>query len=242
MNDLSGEVRRLCIALDVQNRGRWNDPGQEELRRRLVEVIAEASGQAGLDRLYFTEWREPAQPGTATVMFRGEQGEGLVLLLPSGVNEARAIAGFAGELRVALRQHNRHLGRNAPVRLRLRVAFHQGPTRVGDGGFTGSAVNMVCRLRDSDELRGALDEHPDADLAVILSAQLFEDVIEHEHRDLRRHLFRRVTVRSKDVVTEAWISVPDAARGGRDLPPRVRVTPARMSAGLTGPIVNIDEY
>ncbi|MEV7966864.1 hypothetical protein AB0O34_12900 [Sphaerisporangium sp. NPDC088356] len=240
MNDLSGEVRRLCIALDVHDHGFWHDPGQREIRRRLTEVIADASRQAGLDRLYFAEGGAPLVPGT--VMLRGEQGDGVVLLLPSGVHEARVIAGFAGELRIALRQRNRHLGKNAPLRLRLRVAFHQGPTRVGDGGFTGRAVNMVRSLRDSDELRGALDEHPDADLAVAVSAPLFEDVIEHEHRDLRRHLFRQVTVRSKDVVTEAWISVPDAASGGRDIPRRVRVTPARMGAGLTGPIVNIDEY
>ncbi|WP_424530670.1 hypothetical protein ACOZ38_13005 [Sphaerisporangium viridialbum] len=244
MNDLSGEVRRLCIGLDVEKYSRRSDPEQKEIQRRLVEVIAQTSKEAGLDRLYVAERGTYAESEAATVMFRQEQGDGLLLLLPSGVSEARVIAGFVSELRIALRQHNRHLGKDAPVRLRLRVAFHQGPTQVGDSGFVGRAVNMVCRLRDSDELRAALEEHPDADLAIAVSAQLFEDVIEHEYRDLRKRLFHQVTVRSKDVVTEAWISVPDAGQGGRDRPRPIRATPsrARERPGALGRIVNIDEY
>ncbi|MFC4590366.1 hypothetical protein [Sphaerisporangium corydalis] len=243
MNDLSGEVRRLCIALDVDKYDTRSGAEQREIQRRLAEVIAEAGREAGLDRLYAAEHGTPVQEGTATVMFRQEQRDGLLLLLPSGVSEARVIAGFVGELRVALRKHNRHLGADAAERLRLRVAFHQGPTWVGDGGFAGRAVTMVCRLRDSDELGAALARDPGADLAVIVSAQLFEDVIEHEYRDLRKHMFHHVRVRSSDVATDAWISVPDSAPA-LDLPHPARpvLAPPRERAGRFGPIVNIDEY
>lgn len=126
------------------------------------------------------------------------------------------------------------------------MAFHQGPTRVGQGGFAGRAVNTVCRLRDSDELRAALRDHGDADLAVLISGQLFDDVTGTGGRDLRSDLFHPVTVRSEGGAIEAWISVPGASREGRDLPPGGRVTPAagRGRYRTTSPVfvVNIDEY
>ncbi|GAA3798330.1 hypothetical protein GCM10022226_17100 [Sphaerisporangium flaviroseum] len=244
MNDLSGEVRRLCIALEVEENGRRTDPERRKIRRRLAEVIADVGKEAGLDRLYVAERGTPVESGTTTVMYREEQGDGLLLLLPSGVSEARVIAGFIGEMRLALRRHNRQLRRDDPERLRLRVAFHQGPTQVGDSGFAGRAVAMVCHLRDGEEPRRALERNPDADLAVIVSAQLFEDVIEHEHRDLRKHMFRPVTVNAGEVVAEAWIGLPDTV-GGR-LPfsrqARANRSPARERSTLYGPIVNIDEY
>ncbi|MDH2424189.1 hypothetical protein [Sphaerisporangium sp. TRM90804] len=254
MNDLSGEVRRLCVALDVERYSRRSDPEQREIQRRLVEVIGAAGREAGLDRLYLAERAAYVEAGSEAVMFHQEQGDGSLLLLPSGVSESRIIAGFTSELRIALRQHNRHLGGDAPVRLRLRLAYHQGPTRVGDNGFAGRAVNTVCRLRDSDELRRALTRHPEADLAVIVSGALFEDVIEHEYRDLRKDAFHPVTVHAKEGSVAAWISVPDAA-GGRpsgSVPgavprPSPGAAPGNRHAGpparvvRLAPIVNIED-
>ncbi|MEV6980462.1 hypothetical protein AB0M95_04275 [Sphaerisporangium sp. NPDC051017] len=128
-------------------------------------------------------------------------------------------------------------------RIRLRVAFHQGPTRVVDGGFAGKAVDAVCLLRDSEALKDALRRNPDAALAVAISAQLFEDVIEHEHRDLRRRAFRRLPADAPGPLSEAWISVPDVDDGNRRSFRHGRVlgTPNRRPARL-GPVVSIDEY
>lgn len=236
MNDLSGEVRRLCVAVGAERHSGRTAEEQKEVRRRLGEVIAEAGREAGLDRLYLAERGTPA--GARTTTFTPGQGDGSLLVLPSGVSEARVVAGFIGELRVALWRQNRRPGADAATRLRLRVAFHQGPTRIGDGGFVGRAVTTVCGLRDSDELRAALEERPDSDLAVIVSAQLFEDVIEHECRDLRKRLFRRVTVRSMDAA-EAWISVPDVP----EIPYQARTSPAARERSITPVrVVNIDEY
>ncbi|MFC4531773.1 hypothetical protein [Sphaerisporangium dianthi] len=223
MNDLGGEVRRLCVAvaIEAETGGRRAGARHREMRRRLAEVIEEAAGEAGLDRLYVVESGGPApshvesevsgpvRPGTGT-----GAGPGLLLILPPGVNEARVIAGLVGELRVALRRRNQRPGKDAPsrLRLRLRAAFHQGPTRIVDGGFAGRAVTTVCAMRDGDELRAALRERPGADLAVAISAPLFEEVVEHAHRDLVRDMFHPVTPRSADVATRVWISAPDAVQ------------------------------
>ncbi|MET8156964.1 hypothetical protein ABZT47_11360 [Sphaerisporangium sp. NPDC005289] len=284
MNDLGGEVRRLCVAVDAEQDGGRSGVRHGETRRRLAEVIEEAAAHAGLDRLYIADplpappsaeqgtadlalpdpsglehgtaghvpldssgvARHPASgvaygiggsappepsgfdEGTggrnATASPRAEDGvsgpvgsgavagagAGPLLILPPGVNEARVIAGLTGELRIALRRRNERAGTGASARLRLRVAFHQGSISIGDDGFAGRAAATARALRDSDEVRAALRQRPGADLAVAVSAPLFEDVIEHAHRGLVRHMFHPVTLRSVDAGTRVWISAPDA--------------------------------
>lgn len=203
MNDLSGEVRRLCVALDTEDPGGATLVTRDHAHRRLVDLVTEAVARAGLDRLYLAD--RGATPDERGAFF----------LLPSGVNEARVVAGLTGELRLALRRRNHGLGSSS--RLRVRAAFHQGPTRVADTGFVGRAVDAVHDLRDTPEVRAELHRHPHADLAVVLSAQLFEDVIGCDHRDLRKSLFRRLLVPSPDGVGEAWLSLP-----GTDIPSQTR--------------------
>ncbi|MFC7381451.1 hypothetical protein [Sphaerisporangium rhizosphaerae] len=216
MNDLGGEVRRLCVAVDAEQDGGRSGVRHGETRRRLAEVIEEAAAHAGLDRLYIADplpVPPPAEDGVSGPVGSGAvagAGAGPLLILPPGVNEARVIAGLTGELRIALRRRNERAGTGASARLRLRVAFHQGPISIGDDGFAGRAAATTRALRDSDEVRAALRQRPGADLAVAVSAPLFEDVIEHAHRGLVRHMFHPVTLRSVDAGTRVWISAPDA--------------------------------
>ncbi|GAA1273213.1 hypothetical protein GCM10009677_27950 [Sphaerisporangium rubeum] len=218
MNDLSGEVRRLCVALDTEDPGGATPVTRDHAHRRLVDLVTEAVARAGLDRLYLAD--RGATSGT-------HDQRGAFYLLPSGVNEARIVAGLTGELRLALRRRNHGLGPGSSLRLRVRAAFHQGPTRVADTGFFGRAVDTVHHLRDTPEVRTELHRHPHADLAVVLSAQLFEDVIGCDHRDLRRSLFRRLLVPSADGVGEAWLSLPGADTPSQTRPYRgATATPA----------------
>ncbi|MFC6087124.1 hypothetical protein [Sphaerisporangium aureirubrum] len=238
MNDLSGEVRRLCVALDFEDPGGTSPLALDRAHRRLVDLVTEAGTRAGLDRLYLADrgadasaGRNGETAGRDAARPDPDPQSGAFFLLPSGVNEARVVAGLTAELRVALRRRNQGLAPDSPRRLRLRAAFHQGPTRVEDSGFVGRAVDTVHRLRDAAEVRAELLRNPYADLAVVLSAQLFEDVTEVEHRDLRRGLFRRLLVPSPIGVGEAWISLP-----GLDDPAHARpYATARSHAGLITP-------
>jgi hypothetical protein len=101
----------------------------------------------------------------------------------------------------------------ADARLRLRVALHQGITHLAENGFGGSAVVVVCRLLNAPELKGALKDNPSVDLVLIVSEQLYRDIVEHNYRDLRAETFRKVHVRdrAKGFETDAWIHVPTAA-------------------------------
>ncbi|WP_329100355.1 hypothetical protein OG792_18050 [Micromonospora sp. NBC_01699] len=66
-------------------------------------------------------------------------------------------------------------------------------------------------MRDSAELRTALREATGADLAVAVSATVYDEIVRHEPRDLRANRFRRVTVdiRGKNFRADAWIAVTD---------------------------------
>ena len=199
MSITSPGIRRLCMAVDLEHYSLRDNPGQVEAQRLLVQLLKEASDSAGLDRIYWD-----TQP----------TGDGEVALLPPGVDEARVIADFVHELRIALYQRNRILG--ADARLRLRVALHQGITHLAENGFGGSAVVVVCRLLNSRELKAALKDNPAADLVLIVSDQLYRDIVEHNYRDLRADSFTKVHVRdrAKSFEADAWIHVPTAAPAG----------------------------
>lgn len=91
-----------------------------------------------------------------------------------GIDEIHVVTAVWREFREGLHEYNRHA--NAKARLRMRVAVHEGVTYIGENGFAGTAVNTVCRLRDSHEAKDALnDAH--GDLVLIVSDRIYQDVI-----------------------------------------------------------------
>ena len=193
MSDLSPGIRRLCFAVDLERYSPRDNPGQLHAQGGIVAVLEQACRNAHLDRTYWE--RQPT-------------GDGELALLAPGIDEARVVADFVRELATALYQYNRHL--NDGARLRLRLAIHQGITHLGATGFGGSAVVHVCRLLEGDPLKEALREHPDTDLALIVSDQLYEDIVKPAYRDLRPDSFWKVTVDhpAKGFSAPAWIYVP----------------------------------
>ncbi|MEO3825281.1 hypothetical protein ABGB11_15995 [Actinomadura sp. B10D3] len=85
----------------------------------------------------------------------------------------RVVGAFAHALERALTELN---DRRAP-RLRLRLAFHHGTMIDGPLGPAGQAPIVVSRLLDAAPLRAYLTEHPDRDLALVVSDSLFKDVV-----------------------------------------------------------------
>jgi hypothetical protein len=81
----------------------------------------------------------------------------------------------------------------------------------------------VSRLVDSAPVRGALRAFPDADLAVLVSRQIYTDVVAQRHTSLKPGEFREVVVRQKEFTDVAWLRVPGhdvhGARLSADPPP-----------------------
>jgi hypothetical protein len=102
-------------------------------------------------------------------------------------------------------------------RIRLRVSIHQGLVHLdGANGFPGNAVIEVCRLCEAKPLKQALARFPDAGVGLIVSSDIYRDVITEYPEELRPDRFRRVEVRhpDKEFREWAWICVVDEDLSG----------------------------
>lgn len=157
MNETMPGIRRLCIAVAAYDDGREGplpegSPASPPLGAVLDETCAAADVRCA-------HWASRPTGGELAVF-------------PPGIDEGRVVSDFVRELRRTLVRVN---AESAP-RLRLRVALHQGITRVDEQGYGGRAVVKACRLRDADILDRELAEHPESDLVLIVSGELFDDV------------------------------------------------------------------
>lgn len=187
-------IRRLCIAVDLESYSTLDRKDQHDAQVQLRSLLDAASMEAGLGPHHWD--RQPS-------------GDGELALLPPGIDETAIIAGFFRALRSHVYTVNRRgLG---PRRLRLRVAMHAGITQMSANGFAGHAVVMVCRLCESSQLRQQLVLHPNADIAFMLSQQLYYDHVGHDFYDVNREAFTpvRVEIPAKAFVADTWVYVPD---------------------------------
>lgn len=181
VSDLVPGIRRLCIAIAEDGAGNPAPP--------LEAILDEACAAADVHQL--AHWL-PRPVGDELAVF------------PPGIDEGRVIADFVRELRLVVLRVND----GGPARMRLRVALHQGITRCDEEGYGGRAVVKAGRLRDASVLGRQLAAHPEADLAFIVSAELFDDVAGDDLGHLRRGAFRKVIVpvQGPDPGFLAWVS------------------------------------
>jgi hypothetical protein len=167
------------------------DIDQQELQRAIVAVCDAAARAAALHR---DAWH---RQGT---------GDGELAVLPAEEQEDVVVDHYVRELVAELDRYN---GRLLPsARLRLRVAIHFGRLSKGSIGHAGPAPIAVARLVDSAILHAALAAAPGADLALLVSAPVFDDTIATLGTTLRPVDFRRVRVTHKEFSEDAWLWVP----------------------------------
>jgi hypothetical protein len=99
-------------------------------------------------------------------------------------------------------------------RIRLRMAVHFGAAMRADNGYAGQGVVAVSRLVDSPPVKQALADAPEARLAVILSRQVYDDVVRQGHVSVPETEFIKVGVQVKEYRDEAWVKVVGAPYKG----------------------------
>lgn len=212
-------VRRLCLAVDVQGYSGRDNRGQLAVQSRLKRLLDRALSRTGVS------------PAAA---LRQDRGDGQLVLLPAGVDEAHVISTLLRELGVGLADGNTAGG----DRLRVRVALAQGVVHEAATGYVGKAVVDACRLVDAPPLRSVLTGTPGADLVVAVTGDLFQDVVANGYAGLSPEDFTQVPVELPDKAFSAdmWVAVPEVSRrpetGGR--PRTVRRT--RLAAVVAVPL------
>ncbi|MGV9340293.1 hypothetical protein [Streptomyces sp. NPDC003688] len=184
------------MALDIEQYSRRGNVDHLALQEQLTIVVRAALQHARV---------------SLSAIGRQDRGDGLLMVLPQGIDEpavlSRILAGLGGALdrvnsRVVTSRH-----------MRLRTAFTEGVVHRGASGYAGEAVVAVCRLVDSDVLRSVLAGGPDRDLAVIVSETLYRDVVAQGYPGLDPAAFREVVVRipEKRFSGPAWTCLPEPA-------------------------------
>lgn len=180
-----------CIAVDAQSYGSGNDRRQSEIQHDLPRLLDRAARGAGLDR---AQWQIQ------------RKGDEQLAVRPLDGTEPRLVDDYVRHLVAGLRAYNAQ--RVPEARMRLRAVIHQGLVELADNGFAGTAVVATARLLNARALYDALAAHPEADLALLLSDDVFRSTVAGGHTTLTTGDFTPVTVQVKEYEATAWLRVP----------------------------------
>ncbi|MGH3418367.1 MAG: hypothetical protein ACRDOD_02020 [Streptosporangiaceae bacterium] len=166
---------RFLVAVDVEGFSRRPAAEQAKAQDDLEHAMAVATTRAGLDR---RGW------------YRQPRGDGELAVLSPDVNGLTLVADYPRCLAKALNELNASVNRGS--RLRVRLAIHHGAIFPGGPfGPVGMAPVIVSRLVDAQVLRQALSQHGDADVALMVSATVYDEIISSEFHNLNPEMFCR---------------------------------------------------
>jgi hypothetical protein len=133
-------------------------------------------------------------------------GDGAIVFLPASVDLRLALAELLDTASHWLAEDNRRY--RDP--LRVRIAAVVGPLGTAPLGNSGNTIVECARLLDSPALRAAIDEHPELDLAVLISDQLHTYVVAERYPELPETDFNRVDVQVRNYQRHAWLWLPNS--------------------------------
>ncbi|GGL28114.1 hypothetical protein [Planomonospora parontospora] len=190
-----GFGRALVMSSDLKGYGGGNDKRHEAMQRGFIELHRAAAAEVGTDR------------GTWVIQ---PAGDGEIAILPQGEHEPVIVDRYVRTLHHGLTEHNK--GLDPHERLRLRVALAFGTAYPSVNGYAGQAVVEASRLVDWAPLKQLFNEKDEANIVLILSARLFEDVVRQGHTSYQEFEFHRVLVSAKEFSGSAWVWAPELDR------------------------------
>jgi class 3 adenylate cyclase len=194
MNDQPIPEYRALLTVDIEDYSSRTDAEQRMLQSALMTALDRAADAAELNR---EQWVK--QLG----------GDGLMALLPPGSDVCRLLDVLVRRLDAELGSYNRLREQPTWSRIRMRLAVHAGPIHVdGESGWPGQHVVLPARLRDSKPVRAALAARPEADLAVVVSAEVYRDYVTQGPGNPRPSEFRAVRVKEKKQSYIAHLHLP----------------------------------
>jgi hypothetical protein len=183
----AGPVHRALAAFDIEKSG---DPGRIDdvppaIRSALLSVLREAVDGAAIGWSH-CRWLD--------------RGAGGVLVAPGEV-APRVVDPLVGHLAAGLRRHNRG---STQAHLRLRMAVHAGPVLDAADGVSGAPMVHLNRLLHAPLLR-ADPALTSAELAMLISDSLYDQLVRQNHGLLDPAAFRPVAIGRTEASTTAWL-------------------------------------
>lgn len=188
-------VNRLVVFGDACGSGQMSLAAKRQTREGMYAAFAEAFASVGVKH---------------DEVHQEDRGDGILAALHPAVPPSLMVGRWLTTLYESLRAHNTV----AATRLRMRVAMHVGPV-VDDGrGLVGRAVDLTCRLCDSEAAKEIIARAEGSDLLHVVSEWLYGNVVAEGGRYIEPDHYRRVRVGNKETDEPAWFRVP-----GLSLPP-----------------------
>ncbi|MGP3920938.1 hypothetical protein [Nonomuraea sp. 10N515B] len=189
---------RVLLTADIENYGGRTDVQQRTLQSGLMTAIDTAADRVGLDR---QSWLRQVGGDSLTAVLPAEPGP--LVTIPLLLDQ------FLNELDVAIAGHNSRHADPTWARMRVRLAVHVGPLHLdGAAGWPGQHAVQPARMRDSAPIRAALDTFRNADVALIISREVFRDYVSQGPGRPRPSEFLEVAVAEKKQAYQAYLYVP----------------------------------
>jgi hypothetical protein len=158
MEEYCPGIRRVCLAVEIASTAEHSAMEQAIARRDMSRLLTRLCESPTFVELSLSQQRT---------------GSIELIILPVGIDEPRILTLLVRWLvRAVHRANNGWDGR----RLRLKLAAHEGITTLVAGAFDGPAVREACALVTAAPLRAALAAAPAAELAVLFSGRLRDDL------------------------------------------------------------------
>ncbi|WP_406385078.1 hypothetical protein [Streptomyces sp. NBC_01618] len=186
-------VHRLVVSADLKGSGSLGQQARLRARRGMYEVFEAAFDAVG---------------ASGNLLHLEDRGDGVLAALAPQVPPSLLVGIWLEEVYQGLREHN--AGERDP--LRLRIAMHGGPVSHDGRGLVGRAVDLTCRLCDSEPARAVLDADDGIDLVFVVSDSLYHSVVADGGRFVEPEHYRPHRVRSKETDETAWFHVPRRSR------------------------------
>jgi hypothetical protein len=182
----------LVISVDVRGSGTYDNPGKRRMRARFYRIMEGAFARAGVG---------------GDALHREDRGDGLLASVAGRIGPARLLGLWTVEVNELLRAENEGLS----PRMGLRIGMHVGPVQHDPEGISGQAVDLACRLADSDTARQLLDRDR-ADLVLAVSDSLFREVVGHGGRFIDPACYASTGLVLKEGPATAWFTLPGRSR------------------------------
>jgi effector-associated domain 2 (EAD2)-containing protein len=183
---------------DIVGFGRRNDRDrvQGHLRERLYAALRKGFDESGVP---FDE------------CYREDRGDGVIIVLPHGADDALLVHPLVDRLRGELRRGNELASDIATIR--LRVALHRGRVESDANGLVGTSVNHVCRLLDAPAFKEEMEASA-AYLGVLASQEFYQAVIQDGPGAIDPSDYHPVEVSLKETTASAWVRLLGAGAPG----------------------------
>lgn len=190
----SDDARPYTVVLfDVAGSAGHTNPWQLRMRADLRRIMADV----------FREQRY-----SADAVELADTGDGMRLILTPEVSVINVLGRFIPAVAAAVHAYRI---RTPDARFALRVATDTGLLH-RDHGWHGSPLILCARLCDAGPVRQVLRANEDADLVLVVSARVYDDVVRHGYDGIDPSTYHRTAVREKETETVAWVHVPGIPR------------------------------